>query len=78
MEVKEAVIRREEVVLAHITIPIQITGSRTPIIVNTPLREPQISTKKGQVHTRVTREAQDNREAKIPFQLSISVISNKF
>lgn len=45
-EEKVAVIRREEVVLAHIIIPIQITDNRTNIIVNTQLVEDLTSTKK--------------------------------
>jgi hypothetical protein len=64
-EVRVAVIRREEVVLAHIIIPIRITGNRTNIIVNTQRLEVLISTKKGQDRTSGAREAQDNRAAKI-------------
>jgi hypothetical protein len=62
---REAVIRREEVVLAHIIIPIQITGNRINIIVNTLLVDLLISSKRDSANTKLTREAQDNREHKI-------------
>lgn len=73
-EAKVAVIRRVEVVLAHIITPIRITGNRINIIVHIQQLGVPTSTKKGQGHTQVTKAVQGNREAKIPFLLNISVI----
>lgn len=72
---KEAVIRQEEAArVPIIIIPIQTTEDRTSIIVNTQQAEGVLSIKKALAVREETKEEQDNKEAKILYQPSISVI----